>query len=61
MFKKKPRINIAGANAVSLNAISCEVTVVPILEPKIIPMLFLKERTPAFTRPMAITEVAELD
>ncbi len=50
-----------GAKAVSLKATSCAVTVVPILEPKMMPTLFLKESTPALTRLMAMTEVAELD
>ena len=59
--RKKPRIINTGANEVNLKATNCAVIVVPIFAPNIIPILFLNESTPAFTRLMAMTEVAELD
>lgn len=58
---KNPSIIKMGAKAVSLNATSWAVTVVPTFAPNIIPTEFLKDSTPAFTRLMAITDVAELD
>ena len=60
LIAKPTRIS-SGANAVSLKATSWAVTVVPTLAPKMIPTEFLKDSTPALTRLMAMTEVAELD
>ena len=59
--RMKPSTISSGANAVSLKATSCAVTVVPTLAPKITPTLFLNDNTPALTRLTAMTEVAELD
>jgi hypothetical protein len=50
-----------GAKAVSLNATSWAVMVVPILAPNIIPNEPINDRVPAFTRPTVITVVAVLD
>ena len=59
--KKNPKIIRNGAKLVNLKATSWAVIVVPTLLPKIMPTLFLKDKTPALTRLMAITDVAELD
>ena len=61
MVSMKPMIIKIGAKLVSLKATSCAVIVVPMLLPKIMPTLFLNERTPAFTKPIEMTDVAELD
>lgn len=59
--KKKPMIIRNGAKLVNLKATSWAVMVVPTLLPKIMPTLCLNDNTPALTRLIVITEVAELD
>ncbi len=49
-------INI-GANAVTLNAINCAVTVVPIFAPRITPAAWVRDIKAAFTNPTTITVV----
>lgn len=50
-----------GAKDVRFRAISCEVTVVPIFAPIMMPSDAANEMMPALTRPTAITVVAVLD
>lgn len=59
--KKNPMIMSIGANSVDCRSTSWAVMVVPILLPKIIPKLFLKEIIPVLTNTTVITVIAELD
>ncbi len=57
----KPIISIYGAMFKTLKATSCEVMVVPIFEPIITPILFVKLKIPASTKDTSITVTAVLD
>ena len=56
-----PTNRIIGATPVRLNATSCEVMVVPILAPKMIPTDCANDINPAFTKLTTITVVAPED
>ena len=54
-----PTNSMSGAKVVILNAVICAVTVVPILAPMITPTACIRLMSPAFTKPITITSVAD--